>query len=91
MTATISMTVANGLGSPQSSLSNHQVIELEKVPFHSSFSVVLDDGLGCEDSILLDKDATNIRVVWLCITATLHSGSLPHKTDHAYLSSRSFT
>ena len=40
MTATISMTVANGLGSPQSSLSNHQVIELEKVFFSSPLFIV---------------------------------------------------
>jgi hypothetical protein len=31
MTATISMTVANGLGQPQSSLSNYQIIEFQKV------------------------------------------------------------
>jgi len=91
MTATISMAVANGLGSPQSSLSNHQVIELEKVFFYSAFFIVLDDGLGCEDLILLNKDATNIRVVWLCITSTLHSGSLHHKTDYTCLSSCPFT
>lgn len=91
MTAAISMAVANGLGSPQSSLSNYQVIELEKVFCHSAFLTVSDHGLGCENSSLMNKNATNIQVVWLCITATLHSGSLPHKTDHAYLSSRTFT
>ncbi|KAE9362925.1 hypothetical protein N431DRAFT_423242 [Stipitochalara longipes BDJ] len=35
MTATITMTVANGLGSPQSSLSKHQIIELQKYGYAS--------------------------------------------------------
>jgi hypothetical protein len=91
MTATISMAVANGLGSPQSSLSNHQVIRLEKVFSYSALFSVSDDGLGCEDSILLNKDPTDILVVWLCITASLHSGSLHHKTDYTCLSSCPFT
>jgi len=89
MTATISMTVANGLGATQSSLSNHQIVEFQKVIF-SAF-VISYDGLVYGGSILLNTDVTYIRVVWLCITATLHSNSLPHKTDHACLSSRSVT
>ncbi|PMD62257.1 uncharacterized protein K444DRAFT_508450, partial [Hyaloscypha bicolor E] len=35
MTATISMTVANGLGQPQSSLSNYQIIEFQKYGYAS--------------------------------------------------------
>jgi hypothetical protein len=89
MTATISMTVANGLGEPQSSLSNYQIMEFQKVIF-SAF-VISYDRLVYGGSILLNTDVTYIRVVWLYITATLHSNSLPHKIDHACLSSRSVT
>jgi hypothetical protein len=59
MTATITMTVANGLGEPQSSLNNHQIIELQKV-LCSAFFVISDDGLVYCGSIVLNKDITYI-------------------------------
>lgn len=55
MTATITMTVTNGLGEPQSSLSNHQIIELQKV-LCSAFFVISDDGLVHCGLIVLNKD-----------------------------------
>jgi hypothetical protein len=58
MTATISMTVVNGLGQPQSSLSNHQIVELQKV-ICPTF-VISDDRLVYGYSILPNKDVTYI-------------------------------